>query len=449
MIKNPFSIVDLGLILSFSGTSGILFFNKIITCKLNEKNGKENPKILQKIKNLIGVSISAQIAILPIVMISYNGISTLFIISNILTSEIIGIIIILGFVCVIIPIKPFFYVLNLLISLLNFISKTISNIPFSYIKVVTPNIFLIIIYYVIVVIAFIYLYLKNKKNKRFTQKKILALYSKIWSKLKCNKKQIIIVLIISCLGFYAIEANFRAFNIYFVDVGQGDSTLIVTSTNKKILIDTGGSTNKSEFNIGKNVLVPYLLNRGVMKLDYVLISHFDADHCEALSEVINSLIVKNLIISKQCKITNEYKEIINLVKKKNIKVVVVEEGDEINLDKYTSIEILYPKKNLKFDDLNNNSIVCKLNYRNFSMLFTGDIEKVAETEIIKQYNNSNKLRANILKVAHHGSKTSTTKEYLEAVKPQYALIGVGKDNKFGHPNDEVIERLKDLRNKNL
>lgn len=120
-------------------------------------------------------------------------------------------------------------------------------------------------------------------------------------------------------------------------------------------------------------------------------------------------------------------------------------GDEIHIDKYTSIEILYPSKELKFDDLNNNSIVCKLSYMDFSILFTGDIEKEAELEIVKKYNNTNKLRANILKIAHHGSKTSSSKEFLEKVKPQYALIGVGKDNKFGHPNGEVIERLENLR----
>ena len=100
--------------------------------------------------------------------------------------------------------------------------------------------------------------------------------------------------------------------------------------------------------------------------------------------------------------------------------------------------------------LNNNSIVCKLHYKNFLMLFTGDIEEIAEKEMLKEYKeNINLLKATIIKVPHHGSKTSSTHEFLEAVNSSFALIGVGKNNTFGHPNVEVIERLKSLRYKNI
>ena len=94
--------------------------------------------------------------------------------------------------------------------------------------------------------------------------------------------------------------------------------------------------------------------------------------------------------------------------------------------------------------MNNNAIVCNLHYKDFSMLFTGDIEEIAEQQIIELYSkNKNMLRANILKVGHHGSKTSTTKEFLDLINPSVALIGVGQNNKFGHPNEEVIKRLKE------
>ena len=111
-------------------------------------------------------------------------------------------------------------------------------------------------------------------------------------------------------------------------------------------------------------------------------------------------------------------------------------------------DILWPNNsNLILDNgLNNNSIVCKLQYKNFSMLFTGDIEEIAEKEILqKNKNYLSILNSTILKVAHHGSKTSSTKEFIEAVKPKIALIGVGENNKFGHPNNEVIERLENLK----
>ena len=113
------------------------------------------------------------------------------------------------------------------------------------------------------------------------------------------------------------------------------------------------------------------------------------------------------------------------------------------------IKILWPKEEQITDNaLNNNSIVAKLLYKNFSMLFTGDIEKIAEEQILDEYkNNLEELNSSILKVGHHGSKTSSTKEFIEIVKPKISLIGVGKNNKFGHPNDEVIERLKSIGSK--
>ncbi|MBR0350716.1 MAG: hypothetical protein IJH76_02665 [Clostridia bacterium] len=200
-----------------------------------------------------------------------------------------------------------------------------------------------------------------------------------------------------------------------------------------------------------------------------------------------------VIISKQAESSENYKKFKEIVNEKNIKVLVV--GANCENSNNTSIEkvnkILYPQKiqieeDLYFDilwpnndnlitenALNNNSIVCKLNYKEFSMLFTGDIEEIAEKQILQKYSNSystndsfnknNKnssrynvvnsqynsfksiLNSTVLKVGHHGSKTSTTIEFLEAVKPQIALIGVGENNKFGHPNEGVIKLLENFK----
>ena len=120
-------------------------------------------------------------------------------------------------------------------------------------------------------------------------------------------------------------------------------------------------------------------------------------------------------------------------------------GNRVKIDESTYIDILWPDKDLIHENiLNNNSLVCKLNYKDISVLFTGDIEKVAEESILKKYD-SNQLNATILKVAHHGSKSSSIQEFIDAVCPKIALIGVGEKNKFGHPNDHVIERLENMR----
>ena len=120
----------------------------------------------------------------------------------------------------------------------------------------------------------------------------------------------------------------------------------------------------------------------------------------------------------------------------------VKMGERLIIEKNVYIDILWPNKNQFLENpLNNNSIVCKLNYYNFSMLFTGDIEEVAEKRIINEVNNE-LLEADVLKVAHHGSKTSSIEKFINLVNPKIALIGVGENNKFGHPNEDVIKRLK-------
>lgn len=165
---------------------------------------------------------------------------------------------------------------------------------------------------------------------------------------------------------------------------------------------------------------------------------------------MEELKVKNAVISKQGKNSSNYNKFLKLVKEKNIKVSMVKIGDKIKIENNINIEILWPEETLITSNiLNNNSLAMKLTYNNFKILFTGDIEKIAEEEIIKTYTKTNKLNTNIIKIAHHGSKTSSIQEFLNLVKPQIALIGVGKDNNFGHPNDDVLKRLEDLRKQNI
>jgi competence protein ComEC len=162
-----------------------------------------------------------------------------------------------------------------------------------------------------------------------------------------------------------------------------------------------------------------------------------------LIPVIENLNVKNIVISKQPEMSNEFKNIIEIANKRRIPIKQVKSKDKIHIERNIYIDILFPEEELKYDDLNNNSIVCKLVYNNFSVLFTGDIEKT-EQDLLKLYDQK-KLKADVIKISHHGSGTSSNKNFLEAVNPKISLIGVSKNNNFGHPSVQVIERLKDLR----
>lgn len=165
---------------------------------------------------------------------------------------------------------------------------------------------------------------------------------------------------------------------------------------------------------------------------------------------MEKLEVDKVIICKQEKESENYQKFKQIVKSKKIKVINVKKGDELTIDKDLKIKILWPKsEQIRENALNNNSIVAKLVYGNFSLLFTGDIEEIAEKQILAEYKNSNILNSSILKVAHHGSKSSSIQSFLEKVQPKIALIGVGKNNLFGHPNVSVLERLEKLRSENL
>ena len=177
---------------------------------------------------------------------------------------------------------------------------------------------------------------------------------------------------------------------------------------------------------------------------------------DGILSIMNELKVGEIIISKQGEETDNLKKLVEIAKNKNIELRVVgtiKNGEDknsiepykVNIEKDVYFDILWPNSLDLIQEkcLNNNSVVCKLNYKKFSILFTGDIEETAEKQIIKKYrNNLNILNASAIKVAHHGSRTSSIQEFIDAVKPKIALIGVGKNNNFGHPNDETIERFE-------
>ena len=448
LIYNPYSITNTGLLLSFGGTIGIVIYAKSF-------------RVTNNIYNAIFITLSVLIVIFPILANSFNKIPII----NIFISSFIGILIapivvvLIIFVILILVFqnkkilliellrKIIDYLINIIIKITEFSSK----IPLGKIYVITPSIISIIIYYFIVlIISFLYKNYTSKNSSAFKQR-IRNLVSLFKFRLRQSKRKIISGFLIFIIIFSILKISPKNLKIYFIDVGQGDSCLIVTPTNKKILIDGGGNEN-SDFDVGKNILLPYLLDRGIKKLDYIMVSHFDTDHVGGLIYVMKEIKVKNVIISKQPEDSENFEEFIQIAKKKKINVIVVNKGDILNVEKNLHFKILWPnsEKFITENTLNNNSLVAKLEYKNFSVLFTGDIEEAAEKRILQEYeNNLQILNSTVLKVAHHGSKTSSTQNFVDLVKPKVALIGVGANNKFGHPNEGVLERLENIRSQNL
>lgn len=460
LIYNPFLIQNLGLQLSYGGVIGIILFNKNILKLLKNvriKNKvykyKVRPRIqnkLDKIKEIISVSLSVQLFILPIILYNLNTLNPYFLISNLVLSVLIGPIVILGFLFIIIALvnlqiaEMLSNIMQIGMQILIMISK-VGELPGAKIYIGTPNLISIIVYYLCLIILFSVYDIYSSKNPNKTQIRIKNLIALAKIKLRQNKRNVKNLLICILIVLLAINFIPKNLKIHFIDVGQGDSTLIVTPKNKTILIDGGGSVN-SDFDVGENTLLPYILDRGFTKIDIVIVSHFDNDHIGGLFTVLKELKVEKVYISRQIEKSKNYDKFLEITSQKNIKVYEVIAGNRIYVERNLYFDILWPIDNqITTNILNNNAIVCNLHYKNFSMLFTGDIEKVAEEQILNLYKeNVFLLKSDILKVGHHGSKTSTISEFINIVRPKVAIIGVGKNNNFGHPNDEVLQRLESL-----
>lgn len=460
LIYNPFLIQNIGLQLSYLGTIGIILLYKNVfeilkSIKLKNNKHQFNKKriiVISKIKEILSVTFSVQIIILPIVLYQFNFLGIYFILTSLITSIIVEPIVFLGIISIILYIiinpvgKIFCLLLQILIDLLIKISD-LSNLPYAKIYIPTPKIWIIVLYYLIIFLSNYIYSIYHKRNINLTQRRFRNLIELLKYKKRNSRLnyKIFIVFIIISIALYKLTPN--NLEIYFVDVGQGDCTFIRTPTNRTILIDGGGSRSK-EFDVGKKTLLPYILDRGYTKIDYVIISHYDQDHVGGILTIINELKVKNIIIGKQFEDSENYKKFIEIVQLKKINVKVIERGERINIENDLCLDILWPDSKNKITEnaLNNNSLVFKLIYKNFSIMFTGDIEKIAEEKILEKIDN-NLLKSDILKVAHHGSKTSSIQEFIEKVKPKIILIGVGENNMFGHPNKEVLERLKKMSTK--
>jgi competence protein ComEC len=218
------------------------------------------------------------------------------------------------------------------------------------------------------------------------------------------------------------------FQVHFLDVGQGDSILVLFPDGKKMLVD-GGKRDMG------NLVVKYLKEQGVKSLDLVLNTHPDADHLGGLIEVLENIPVKSVLDSGKTHTTIVYSDYLRLIKEKDIKFNVAKEGQLLDLDKRVKVEVL--NSGDSHEDLNEASIVLKLSMGTIDFLLTGDAGINEETHMYQTYN----VEAEILKAGHHGSNTSTSALFLNEVKPKVAILSYGLTNSYGHPHKEVVDRL--------
>ena len=378
---NPFYIYDTGFILSFCISFFILLFN--------EKN-----KINNNLLSILVISILSTLSSLPIIINMSYEINILGFINNLFFSPYVTYIV-FPLSIIVVFISKLSFILNFLIIIMEYISKVSSNI--LNVKLIFPkmSLFLIIIYYVLLILIV----------KKINLKKMFIIY----------------------LSFLYFRCNFDKNNyVYFIDVGQGDSALIVTKNNKSILIDTGGKVG-SNYSLMKSNVIPFFKSIGIRKLDYLFITHGDYDHAGYGIDLVNNFNVKNRFTNK-----GKYN---SLEKKLNIKSF---NNSYIKID---NVEI-YSLNSKLYNNENSDSLVLLVIIDNYKLLFMGDASINTEKDIMNNYDIGDVF---ILKVGHHGSKTSSSEEFINIVNPKYSIISVGKNNKFGHPNKEVLDNLSNSK----
>lgn len=223
------------------------------------------------------------------------------------------------------------------------------------------------------------------------------------------------------------EINKDELKVYFIDVGQGDATLLEYK-NHYMIIDAG---NNSE----EEFMVEYLNSKNIDTLDYIIGTHPHADHIGGLDAVIDNFDIENIYMPTATTDTKTFTDVLDSIENKHLSITEPVAGTEFMFNDL-NIQILSPI--IEYDKMNNNSIVLKLTYDDISFLFTGDAEEVAEYDILNLGYN---ISSDVLKVGHHGSDTSTSDKFLNAVNPGYSVISVGK-NSYGHPAEIVLNRLE-------
>lgn len=229
--------------------------------------------------------------------------------------------------------------------------------------------------------------------------------------------------------------------VHFIDVGQGDCELIVAG-DTRVLIDSGERVYSGD-------VIRYISRLGFRRLDYIIATHPHEDHIGGMADIINEFSVGKIIMPEIpdsiMPTGGNFEDMLNVISQKEIDAEYSSVGMKLELGAGAVLEFLSPVHD-DYSSLNNYSIACRLVHGKRSFLFTGDIERAAESDIV---NSGEYIRSDVLKVAHHGSTSSSTPAFLEAVMPEYAVICVGKDNSYGHPKPEVLNRLWDIGCHNL
>ncbi|RFB17583.1 DNA internalization-related competence protein ComEC/Rec2 [Bacillus sp. HNG] len=416
---NPYFLFNIGFQLSFMVSASLILSSKAIFKHYSNT-----------LASLFAVSFLSQIASLLILLYHFFEFSLLSLPLNMLYVPLYSMIILpfALFTVVLLGVfepigEMFATILTWLLELLNHVTVWFSQFSFSVLTLGKPGLVLMILYCG----ACFYFLICWERKKVLFQRALLAP---------------IVVLLLHIITPYINPYG----EVTMIDVGQGDSIYIELPFRKGVyLIDTGGTIpfeqeqwkiRRNQFSTAQNIIIPFLKAKGIRSIDKLIVTHGDQDHIGGAQGLLEDIRIKEIVLGKNKNDASQEKNLKKLAAKKGIPVHIVEHGQKWK-EGDSIFYILAPKGNELKE--NNNSVVIYTKLGGLNWLFTGDIEKDVELNLIKTYKN---LRVDVLKVGHHGSKTSSTQEFIQFINPKIALIPVGVNNRFNHPHPDVIDLLK-------
>jgi len=429
LIHNPLELFEAGFQLSFAAVTAIILLYQRLLFLL----GKPLLRLQERgqglkfyLISLFFVSLAAQLGTLPITAIYFNRIPVVSLLANLVVVPLVAIIVMLGYIMTIcgafwdtlaqIYGNANWLFLNILVHVVHWGAK----LPFAYIEKATPGLAFISIYYTgLACLAF------------WGQRRVLA-------------RLIILIAVLGNIFIWHVALSPPpGLTATFLDVGQGDAALIQFPNSKNMLVDTGPS--EDEFDAAEQIIAPFLIREGIKKIDAMVLTHAHADHIGGAPYILRNFRVGRVVESMSMKDSEIGREIYFLADSLGVPLQQARKGDTLQIHPAAHISILHPSESFvekakqEFDQLNNSSIVMRILFGEATFLLTGDAEKESENGMLHY---GSQLNAKVLKVGHHGSSSSSTLNFLKAVDPDFAVVSVGKHNRFNLPSSFIIRRLE-------
>ena len=438
---SPDSIFSTGMLMSYAAVLGVwtesIFYNTVF---MRERFDKAPERVRPVIKKLIGsvvLSVSIELWMTPILMMTMYEVPLFSLVVNLLVTGLLTVLLCCAFVVIIIGgvntfvIKPFVYISARILWCYRKLCRQMLNFPFSVIVTGHIEVWQVVIMYAVIITFLLICY-------RFMQRKtaIESLTGRYYLKWKMKLMVFYVFMCIALsfgMTFYGKLYSLHKNQIVFLDVGQGDGSIIRSKNGRNYIVDCGSSSKNS---VGRYTLIPALKYYGMEHVDAVFISHTDTDHVSGIIELVNSQILQGIDVRKVI-IADGTVENDNLKKLESEYIIEAKKGELID----GCFEVIYPSGGEEKIDKNDMSLVLLYKENDVEVLYTGDISGEVEGRIDDTLKNRDRAKLRILKCPHHGSRYSSTEDFLETYKPDVTVISVGQNN-YGHPTREAMERIK-------